>query len=99
MRQSYTVTVPEEPPASVFPFLKQEMRRKSSSMSGSVLVSTFVGLLINQAKVKHLKKQERIYWHQDKLSNVCLRISYSNIYVLLINKDLGLMLRFLDENH
>nr|XP_057935912.1 ubiquitin carboxyl-terminal hydrolase 2a isoform X4 [Doryrhamphus excisus] len=51
MRQSYTVTVPEEPPpaAATFPFLKQEMRRKGS-MSGSVLVSTFVGLLINQAK-------------------------------------------------
>lgn len=78
MRQSYTVTVPEEPPASAFPFLKQEMRRKSSSMSGSVLVSTFVGLLINQAKVK----QERIYWHQDDLSNACLRISYSNICVV-----------------
>lgn len=51
MRQSYTVTVPEEPPAAAFPFLKQEMRRKGS-MSGSVLVSTFVGLLINQAKVR-----------------------------------------------
>lgn len=52
MRQSYTVTVPEEPPppAAAFPFLKQEMRRKGS-MSGSVLVSTFVGLIINQAKV------------------------------------------------
>ncbi|KAJ4935138.1 hypothetical protein JOQ06_016674, partial [Pogonophryne albipinna] len=49
MRQSYTVTVPEEPPAAAFPFLKQEMRRKGS-MSGSMLVSTFVGLLINQAK-------------------------------------------------
>ncbi|KAF3847188.1 hypothetical protein F7725_020216 [Dissostichus mawsoni] len=46
---SYTVTVPEEPPAAAFPFLKQEMRRKGS-MSGSMLVSTFVGLLINQAK-------------------------------------------------
>ncbi|CAL8339002.1 unnamed protein product [Boreogadus saida] len=50
LRQSYTVRVPEEPPAAAFPFLKQEMRRKAS-MSGSVLVSTFVGLLINQAKV------------------------------------------------
>ncbi|KAF0030275.1 hypothetical protein F2P81_017006 [Scophthalmus maximus] len=50
MRQSYTVTVPEEPPAAAFPFLKQEMRRKGSGVSGSVLVSTFVGLLINQAK-------------------------------------------------
>lgn len=50
LRQSYTVSVPEEPPAAAFPFLKQEMRRKGS-MSGSALVSTFVGLLINQAKV------------------------------------------------
>ncbi|KAJ7990285.1 hypothetical protein DPEC_G00298730 [Dallia pectoralis] len=50
MRQSYTVTVSEELPASAFPFLKQEMRRKTSTMSGSVLVSTFVGLLINQVK-------------------------------------------------
>lgn len=55
MRQSYTVTVPEEPPAAAFPFLKQEMRRRGS-MSGSVLVSTFVGLLINQAKVRGRKK-------------------------------------------
>ncbi|KAG7484829.1 hypothetical protein MATL_G00054670 [Megalops atlanticus] len=50
MRQSYTVTVPEDPPAAAFPFLKPDLRRKSSTMSGSVLVSTFVGLLINQAK-------------------------------------------------
>ncbi|KAI1903289.1 hypothetical protein AGOR_G00025670 [Albula goreensis] len=50
MRQSYTVTVPEDPPAPAFPFLKPDLRRKSSAMSGSVLVSTFVGLLINQAK-------------------------------------------------
>ncbi|CAG06465.1 unnamed protein product, partial [Tetraodon nigroviridis] len=49
LRQSYTVTVPEEPPAAAFPFLKQEMRRKGR-MSGSALVSTFVGLIINQAK-------------------------------------------------
>ena len=52
MRQSYSVTVPEDPPVTAFPFLKQEMRRKSSSVSGSVLVSTFCGLLINQAKVR-----------------------------------------------
>ncbi|KPP77932.1 ubiquitin carboxyl-terminal hydrolase 2-like [Scleropages formosus] len=50
LRQSYTVTVPEEPPAAAFPFLKHDIRRKSSTVSGSVLVSTFVGLLINQAK-------------------------------------------------
>ncbi|XP_031429304.1 ubiquitin carboxyl-terminal hydrolase 2a isoform X3 [Clupea harengus] len=50
MRQSYTVTIPEDPPANAFPFLKQDMRRKGSAVSGSVLVSTFVGLLINQAK-------------------------------------------------
>lgn len=52
LRQSYTVTVPEEPPASVFPFSKAEARRKSASVSRSMLVSTFVGLLINQAKVR-----------------------------------------------
>lgn len=51
MRHSYTVTVPEEPPATAFPLLKQDMRRKNSTMSGSMLVSTFVGLLINHAKV------------------------------------------------
>uniref|UniRef100_A0A8C2F1M7 Ubiquitin carboxyl-terminal hydrolase 2 n=1 Tax=Cyprinus carpio TaxID=7962 RepID=A0A8C2F1M7_CYPCA len=50
MRHSYTVTIPEEPPATAFPLLKQDMRRKSSTMSGSMLVSTFVGLLINHAK-------------------------------------------------
>ncbi|KAG7234997.1 hypothetical protein INR49_003196 [Caranx melampygus] len=59
MRQSYTVTVPEEPPAAAFPFLKQEMRRKGS-MSGSVLVSTFVGLLINQAKERHGSSRTQI---------------------------------------
>ncbi|KAG5843993.1 ubiquitin carboxyl-terminal hydrolase 2-like [Anguilla rostrata] len=50
MRHSYTVTVPEDPPAAAFPFLKPDLRRKTSAVSGSVLVSTFVGLLINQAK-------------------------------------------------
>ncbi|KAJ8343092.1 hypothetical protein SKAU_G00330200 [Synaphobranchus kaupii] len=50
MRHSYTVTVPEDPPATAFPFLKPDLRRKSSAVSGSMLVSTFVGLLINQAK-------------------------------------------------
>ncbi|CAB1352295.1 unnamed protein product [Coregonus sp. 'balchen'] len=51
MRQSYTVTVPEEPPpVTTFLFLKTDQRRKSPPMSRSMLVSTFVGLLINQAK-------------------------------------------------
>ncbi|KAG2469983.1 UBP2 hydrolase, partial [Polypterus senegalus] len=50
LRQSYTVTVPEDPPTVNFPFFSRELRRKSQSMTGSVLVSTFVGLLINQAK-------------------------------------------------
>uniref|UniRef100_A0A671LHR1 Ubiquitin carboxyl-terminal hydrolase 2 n=1 Tax=Sinocyclocheilus anshuiensis TaxID=1608454 RepID=A0A671LHR1_9TELE len=49
MRHSYAVTIPEEPPATAFPFIQQDMRRKNS-MSGSMLVSTFVGLLINHAK-------------------------------------------------
>ncbi|XP_029030372.1 ubiquitin carboxyl-terminal hydrolase 2-like [Betta splendens] len=50
LRHSYTVTVPEEPAA--FPVDKPELRRKSSSLSRSMLVSTFVGLIINQAKNK-----------------------------------------------
>ncbi|XP_048838096.1 ubiquitin carboxyl-terminal hydrolase 2-like isoform X2 [Brienomyrus brachyistius] len=50
LRQSYRVTVTEDPPVTAFPFLRQDLRRKTSTMSGSVLVSTFVGFLINQAK-------------------------------------------------
>ncbi|XP_058270152.1 ubiquitin carboxyl-terminal hydrolase 2a isoform X3 [Hemibagrus wyckioides] len=51
MRQSYTVTVTAERSVSLLPFVKaHELRRKSSAMSGSVLVSTFVGFLINQVK-------------------------------------------------
>lgn len=51
VRQAYTVTIPEELPVTAFPLLKRDMRRKNSTVSGSVLVSTFVGLLINHAKV------------------------------------------------
>ncbi|XP_072342456.1 ubiquitin carboxyl-terminal hydrolase 2-like isoform X3 [Scyliorhinus torazame] len=47
LRHSYTVTVTEEPVLSLF---HRELRRKSVNVSGSVLVSTFVGLIINQAK-------------------------------------------------
>uniref|UniRef100_A0A8C7Z0D5 Ubiquitin carboxyl-terminal hydrolase n=1 Tax=Oryzias sinensis TaxID=183150 RepID=A0A8C7Z0D5_9TELE len=50
LRHSYTVTVPEEPAA--FPLDKPELRRKSQRFSRSVLVSTFMGLIINQAKNK-----------------------------------------------
>ena len=49
LRHSYTVTVPEEPAA--FPLDKHELQRKSPSLSRSKLVSTFMGLIINQAKV------------------------------------------------
>lgn len=49
LRHSYTVTVPEEPAA--FPLDKPELQRKSQRFSRSVLVSTFMGLIINQAKV------------------------------------------------
>lgn len=49
LRHSYTVTVPEEPAA--FPLEKPDVRRKSPSLSRSKLVSTFMGLIINQAKV------------------------------------------------
>ncbi|TNN47358.1 Ubiquitin carboxyl-terminal hydrolase 2 [Liparis tanakae] len=50
LRHSYTVTVPEEPAA--FPLEKPDLRRKSPSLSRSKLVSTFMGLIINQAKNK-----------------------------------------------
>ncbi|XP_061558928.1 ubiquitin carboxyl-terminal hydrolase 2-like isoform X1 [Phycodurus eques] len=48
-RYSYTVTVPEEPAASL-PAAKSEVRRLTPSLSRSRLVSTFRGLIINQAK-------------------------------------------------
>ncbi|CAK6964523.1 ubiquitin carboxyl-terminal hydrolase 2-like isoform X2 [Scomber scombrus] len=50
LRHSYTVTVPEEPAA--FPVDKADLRRKSPALSRSMLVSTFMGLIINQAKNK-----------------------------------------------
>lgn len=68
MRQSYTVTIPEDPPATAFTFLKQDMRRKGSAVSGSVLVSTFVGLLINQAKVRtQLSLYGHLRWSVDNI--------------------------------
>lgn len=51
MRTSYTVTLPEEPPASPFPALAKELRPRSP-LSPSLLLSTFVGLLLNKAKVR-----------------------------------------------
>lgn len=48
MRDSYTVTLPEEPPA--LPDLHKELRPRTS-MPGSLLVSTFVGLVLNKTKV------------------------------------------------
>lgn len=49
MRDSYTVTLPEEPPA--LPDLHKELRPRTS-MPGSLLVSTFVGLVLNKTKVR-----------------------------------------------
>lgn len=49
MRTSYTVTLPEEPPTSPFPALAKELRPRSP-LSPSLLLSTFVGLLLNKAK-------------------------------------------------
>uniref|UniRef100_A0A8D2IBR0 Ubiquitin carboxyl-terminal hydrolase 2 n=1 Tax=Urocitellus parryii TaxID=9999 RepID=A0A8D2IBR0_UROPR len=49
MRTSYTVTLPEEPPAAPFPALAKELRPRSP-LSPSLLLSTFVGLLLNKAK-------------------------------------------------
>ncbi|KAM6907506.1 ubiquitin carboxyl-terminal hydrolase 2 isoform 2-T2 [Xenentodon cancila] len=50
LRHSYTVTVPEEPAA--FPLDNPNLRRRSPPFSRSMLVSTFMGLIINQAKNK-----------------------------------------------
>ncbi|KAM4544559.1 ubiquitin carboxyl-terminal hydrolase 2-like [Odontesthes bonariensis] len=50
LRHSYTLTVLEEPAAS--PLDKPELRRKSQSLSRSMLVSKFMGLIINPAKNK-----------------------------------------------
>lgn len=85
MRQSYTVTVPEEPPAAAFPFLNPEVRRKGS-VSGSVLVSTFFGLLINQAKVRdhaHVFQTSHRWWcllFLDVKQQIC---SLSNRLILM----------------
>lgn len=49
MRDSYTVTLPEEPPA--LPDLHKDLRPRAS-MPGSLLVSTFVGLVLNKTKVR-----------------------------------------------
>lgn len=50
LRHSYTVTVPDEPAA--FPSGEADLRRRNHTLSGSKLVSTFMGLIINQAKNK-----------------------------------------------
>lgn len=52
MRDSYTVTLPEEPPA--LPDLHKDLRPRTS-MPGSLLVSTFVGLVLNKTKVRALR--------------------------------------------
>ncbi|KAM5316123.1 ubiquitin carboxyl-terminal hydrolase 2 isoform 2-T3 [Glossophaga mutica] len=49
MRTSYTVTLPEDPLAAPFPALAKELRPRSP-LSPSLLLSTFVGLLLNKAK-------------------------------------------------
>lgn len=53
MRDSYTVTLPEEPP--VLPDLHKELRPRTS-MPGSLLVSTFVGLVLNKTKVRAARR-------------------------------------------
>lgn len=52
MRDSYTVTLPEEPPS--LPDLHKDLRPRTS-MPGSLLVSTFVGLVLNKTKVGALR--------------------------------------------
>lgn len=51
MRNSYTVTLPEEPPVSPFSGMPKELRTKTP-MPGSLLVSAFVGLVLNKTKVQ-----------------------------------------------
>ncbi|KAF7206804.1 ubiquitin carboxyl-terminal hydrolase 2 [Nothobranchius furzeri] len=50
LRHSYTVTAPGQHAA--FPAEEPKLRRKSPSLSRSMLVSTFMGLIINPAKHK-----------------------------------------------
>ncbi|CAG5871128.1 ubiquitin carboxyl-terminal hydrolase 2-like isoform 1-T2 [Menidia menidia] len=50
LRHSYTVTLPED-----FPIDKPELRRKSPPLSRSMLMSTFMGLIINPVKNKNLQ--------------------------------------------
>lgn len=49
LRQSYTVTGPGDPAA--VPMNKRDLQRKNQAVSRSKLMSTFMGLIINQAKV------------------------------------------------
>lgn len=49
LRQSYAVTGPVDPAA--VPMHKRDLHRKNQAVSRSKLVSTFMGLIINQAKV------------------------------------------------
>ena len=51
MRTSYTVTLPEDSLAAAFPALARELRSRSP-LSPSLLLSSFVGLLLNKAKVR-----------------------------------------------
>ncbi|XP_047463360.1 ubiquitin carboxyl-terminal hydrolase 2-like isoform X1 [Mugil cephalus] len=50
LRHSYTLTALEQPAA--FPLDQQDLRRKNKSLSRSMLMSSFMGLIINQAKNK-----------------------------------------------
>uniref|UniRef100_A0A3Q3GHN0 Ubiquitin carboxyl-terminal hydrolase n=1 Tax=Kryptolebias marmoratus TaxID=37003 RepID=A0A3Q3GHN0_KRYMA len=51
LRHSYTVTAPGRPAASL-PAEEPDLRRRSQPLSRSALVSTFMGLILNQAKNK-----------------------------------------------
>lgn len=61
MRDSYTVTLPEEPPA--LPDLHKDLRPRTS-MPGSLLVSTFVGLVLNKTKVGDARSPHPLAWGQ-----------------------------------
>ncbi|KAG8141573.1 hypothetical protein E2320_007177 [Naja naja] len=57
MRNSYTVTLPASPPASPLPGGHKELRPRVP-LPGSLLLSTFVGLMVNKAKVYRFWESE-----------------------------------------
>ncbi|KAI4794603.1 hypothetical protein KUCAC02_031960 [Chaenocephalus aceratus] len=71
LRHSYTVTAAEEP-ASLPGSERANLRRKSPPLSRTKLVSTFMGLIINQAKGNSSLSGVQPVSTPDKLSLIAL---------------------------